>query len=161
LNDDGLRSYLLILMSFQKSSRFLLNDLMDAASTTDGGSWFQASMTLCEKKCFLMFSLYCLHNLRSCTRNSRPFDTSSKAGDDQYLPSHEESCKFQSSPPTIAVFPMWLNQELSIFLRNFCSSVSASWLSAEHSLTLVNPSPGRETMPECRTLNVVECTPYK
>jgi len=25
---------------------------MDAASTTDGGSWFQASMTLCEKKFF-------------------------------------------------------------------------------------------------------------
>ena len=39
-------------MSFQKSSRFLLNELMDAASTTDGGSWFQASMTLCEKKFF-------------------------------------------------------------------------------------------------------------
>jgi len=44
-------------------------------------------------------------------------------GDDQYLPSHVESCKSQSSPPAIAVSPMWLNQELSIFLRTFCSSV--------------------------------------
>jgi len=35
--------------SFQKSSRCLLNESMDAASTTDGGGWFQASMTLCEK----------------------------------------------------------------------------------------------------------------
>ena len=34
---------------------------MDAASTTDGG--FQALTTLCEKKCFLMFSLlHCLYN---------------------------------------------------------------------------------------------------
>jgi len=40
-------------MSFQESSRFLLKELVDAAYTTDGGSWFQASMTLCEKKCYL------------------------------------------------------------------------------------------------------------
>jgi len=38
------------------------------------------------------------------------------AGDDQYLPSHVKSCKSQSSHPAIAVSPMWLNQELSIFL---------------------------------------------
>jgi len=55
----------------------------DAASTTDDGSWFQASMTLCEKKCFLMFSLlYCLYNMRSCPRNSWPFD---QAGSDAKL----------------------------------------------------------------------------
>jgi len=66
-------------MSFQISSKFLLNELTDVASTTDDGSAFQASMTLWEKKCFLVFNLlYCLNNLRSCPRNSWPLDTNSK-----------------------------------------------------------------------------------
>ena len=113
---------------FPKVVQISLKWVDGAASMTDGRRWFQASMTLCEKNvswCSVYYTAYTTWDHVLAIRDQ--LTQVQIADDDQCLPSRVESCKSQSSLPAIAVSPMWLNQELSIFLRKQITRLLICW----------------------------------